>query len=295
MVDPTDRRILEHVRKYPWLVVGLFNEEDAIGFVRNLLSRTQQHELEAGLEEAGRKRERALKQRDDLLRNLPEDAEYLSRFLAEQSVRRMDIKAYWAGSYYLSRHLWNRIGDILGVDVGTIMRYILPSEVVALLEAPEQAKDVVIERKDAYAIIYDGQEIYIQNGTDAEREFKNRVAAKPDVDVWQGQAASRGTHKGTVYKLVAGDNAELQEAVQAFKQGQVLVTSMTQPNMMPVARKAGAILTDEGSITSHAAIIARELGIPCVVGCQNSMQTLKDGDYVEVDADKGVVKKIENH
>ena len=58
-------------------------------------------------------------------------------------------------------------------------------------------------------------------------------------------------------------------------------------------RKAAAIITDEGGITSHAAIVSREYGIPCIVGTENATKVLKDGDRVEVDAIKGLVKIIQ--
>jgi len=54
-------------------------------------------------------------------------------------------------------------------------------------------------------------------------------------------------------------------------------------------KKAAAIVTDEGSLTCHAAIVSRELGIPCVVGTKTATQVLKDGDLVELDADRGIV------
>ena len=57
-------------------------------------------------------------------------------------------------------------------------------------------------------------------------------------------------------------------------------------------KKAAAIVTDEGGITSHAAIVAREVGIPCVIGAKIATKALKDGDLVEVDADKGIVRII---
>ena len=63
---------------------------------------------------------------------------------------------------------------------------------------------------------------------------------------------------------------------------------------MLACRKAAAIVTDEGGITSHAAIVSRELGIPCIVGTQYATKILKDGDLVEVDANKGTVKKIKS-
>jgi len=67
---------------------------------------------------------------------------------------------------------------------------------------------------------------------------------------------------------------------------------MTNPNMMPLIRKAKAIITDEGGITCHAAIISRELNIPCIIGTKIATKVLKDGDRVEVDADKGIVRKL---
>jgi len=108
----------------------------------------------------------------------------------------------------------------------------------------------------------------------------------------QGQPASLGRYTGRVRKVMPGDLDMLQESIEKFKKGEVLVTSMTQPNMMVIAKKAGAIVADEGGITSHAAIISRELKIPCIVGCLHAMQALHDGDRVAVDAERGVVRII---
>jgi pyruvate,water dikinase len=74
--------------------------------------------------------------------------------------------------------------------------------------------------------------------------------------------------------------------------GEVLVTAMTTPDYLPAMHKAVAFVTDEGGITCHAAIVAREIGKPCVIGAKIATQVLKDGDMVEVDADNGVVRKI---
>ena len=64
---------------------------------------------------------------------------------------------------------------------------------------------------------------------------------------------------------------------------------------MPAIRQASAIVTDEGGLTCHAAIVSREMGIPCVVGTKIATQVLKDGDRVEVDANKGIVRKLFRH
>lgn len=77
-----------------------------------------------------------------------------------------------------------------------------------------------------------------------------------------------------------------------FNQGDVLVTSMTRPEFVPLMKKASAVVTDEGGVTCHAAIISRELGIPCIIGTRVATIAIKTGDQVEVDAEKGFVRII---
>ncbi len=78
-----------------------------------------------------------------------------------------------------------------------------------------------------------------------------------------------------------------------FKGGEILVTGMTRPQIVHLCKKAAAIVTDEGGITSHAAVVSREFGIPCIIATHNATRTLKTGDLVEVDANQGVVKRID--
>ena len=82
------------------------------------------------------------------------------------------------------------------------------------------------------------------------------------------------------------------EQVQKFKKGEILVTGMTRPQIAHLCQKAAAIVTDEGGITSHAAIISREFNIPCIIGTNLATKVLKTGDMVEVDALVGTVRKL---
>lgn len=77
-----------------------------------------------------------------------------------------------------------------------------------------------------------------------------------------------------------------------FQKGDILVTTNSNPSFMPFIRKCGALVTDEGGMNSHAAIIARELRKPCVIGTKVATQVLKDGDMIEVDANKGTIIKL---
>ncbi len=77
-----------------------------------------------------------------------------------------------------------------------------------------------------------------------------------------------------------------------FKEGMILVTPMTAPEYLAIMKKATAIITNEGGITCHAAIVARELKKPCIIGTKIATQVLKDGDMVEVDTSQGIIRKI---
>ncbi|OGY43123.1 MAG: hypothetical protein A3J62_03415 [Candidatus Buchananbacteria bacterium RIFCSPHIGHO2_02_FULL_38_8] len=107
-----------------------------------------------------------------------------------------------------------------------------------------------------------------------------------DLSQVTGSTASLGRAKGRV-KVIYGP-----AGFKKMRKGDILVTGMTRPEMLPAIKLAAAIVTDEGGITSHAAIISRELGIPCIISTKIATKVLKDGDLVEVDANKGIVKKI---
>ena len=80
--------------------------------------------------------------------------------------------------------------------------------------------------------------------------------------------------------------------ITSFKKGEVLVTEITDPDWEPIMKIASAIVTDKGGRTSHAAIVSRELGIPCIVGSDNATKVLKNGKEVTVDSSSGKVGNV---
>lgn len=99
----------------------------------------------------------------------------------------------------------------------------------------------------------------------------------------RGMGASPGVGMGPV-RIVRNP-----KEIYKVKQGDVLVTHMTDPNYVPAMKRAAAIVTDAGGVTSHAAIVSRELGIPCIVGTTTATKVLKEDQIVTVDAVHGVV------
>ena len=120
-----------------------------------------------------------------------------------------------------------------------------------------------------------------------EAEALKREELKPAqerVVVLKGIPASPGVYSGKAKVAMSP-----QEASQLIGKGDILVTVMTNPDWVPYMRMAGAIVTDEGGITCHAAIVSRELGIPCIVGTQTATKVLRTGADYTVDATSGVV------
>ncbi len=126
--------------------------------------------------------------------------------------------------------------------------------------------------------------------TRAVTTFKERTSEeRPSVMeeagkiILRGETASAGVYSGMV--RIIRDPSELNK----IQKGDILVTRMTTPDMVPAMQRAGAIITDEGGMTCHAAIVSREMGTPCIVGTEHATEVLRDGEIVTVHASRGVV------
>ena len=135
----------------------------------------------------------------------------------------------------------------------------------------------------------EGDNIYIvQTRPITTMEKRTNLSEAKEVKgelILQGLAASPGIASGKI-KIIEGLND-----LSKIQKGDILVTKMTNPDMVVTMQKSAAIVTDEGGMTSHAAIVSREMGIPCVVGTNEATEKLKDGEIATVDGFKGRVYK----
>ena len=175
----------------------------------------------------------------------------------------------------------------------TLLNYLTLHEITAMatLDRLSFLRKELIKREKGVFIVSDrnGEHVYIGKDYQYARSLFKR-AGKSDLlrssTELHGIIASLGIAYGPVIIC------KTKKAMSRVRQGDILVTSMTRPEFMPVLRKAAAIITDEGGITCHAAIVSRELGIPCIIGTKIATKVLKDGDMVEVNANHGWVRKI---
>ncbi len=170
------------------------------------------------------------------------------------------------------------------------VKYLTPDEVVTTLRRGTLDPHVVNERQKCSVLAMRRGKVTIYVGDRAHAFLAKHTFEKEVVQVaseLRGTCACPGSAKGRV-KIV-----NLPEEMSKMQVGDIMLAHTTFPSLVPAMKKAAAIVTEDGGITCHAAIVSRELKIPCIVGIKTLTKALQDGDMVEVDATGGVVKKID--
>jgi phosphoenolpyruvate synthase/pyruvate phosphate dikinase len=188
---------------------------------------------------------------------------------------------------YKTTFILEEIADRVGLKLKEL-RFMKSSEIKAALFNGVLDKAEVKKRVE-FCVYYTTKdtELYF-SGEEAKNIASKYIQKQEDVSVSElhGQCGCRGQAKGAVRIVnVIADMAKM-------KEGDILVSISTQPDLVPAMKKGAAFVTDQGGVTSHAAIVAREMRKPCVIATKIATKALKDGDIVEVDADKGVVRVI---
>lgn len=145
---------------------------------------------------------------------------------------------------------------------------------------PEQ--ELKQREKDYCIAIIDNKEVLITQA----KELIAFYSKTSESDEVKGRTACQGKKTGIV-RIILNHNQ-----FKELSKGDILVTTMTTPDFVVIMEKAGAIVTDEGGLSCHAAIVSRELNVPCIIGTKNATKVLKTGERVEVDATNGTVKRI---
>lgn len=167
------------------------------------------------------------------------------------------------------------------------------SEIYYLVQKGKKlSKKVLVERKKGFMKILKNSKITTLEGNKAVNYFKRITQSSAKMDELKGTISSKGYAVGRVMVLDYRKSQEHSAKMKKMKYGDIIITQMTRPNIMPACEKARAIITEEGGVLCHAAIISREFKIPCLIGITKATEIFHDGDYVEVDANLGIVKKI---
>ncbi len=216
----------------------------------------------------------------EAFRRLVELMDYMASFQDERKKYTL-IADHWLDA------MLSEIGRRKGYSL-VELKAALPAEIIALLDGKELDRKELKKRSKYHVAVFEVGSVKVFTGNEAKKELKKIgfFRKHEGADQIYGTCASTGTAIGPVRVVFKTED------LAKLKEGDVLVTSMTRPELVPGMKKASAIVTDEGGLTCHAAILSREMGKPCVVGCINATKLLKDGEIVEVRASHGVVRKV---
>ncbi|MEK9151322.1 MAG: PEP-utilizing enzyme [Patescibacteria group bacterium] len=208
----------------------------------------------------------------------------------------MNKLSYWRfrcaeTSGYVVYHFLPRLKEIsgrLGVTYEE-MCWLSREEIFGTLKGDRELdKSAIRERRKTFGYTYiDGKEIIFSGKLVTQLLDVLGIGVAEETTTIKGNVACKGYAQGIVRVVKEPKN------VGAFLEGEILVSPETTPDFLPAMKKAAAFIADIGGLTSHAAIIARELKKPCIIGTKIATQVLKDGDLVEVDAERGVVRILE--
>jgi phosphoenolpyruvate synthase/pyruvate phosphate dikinase len=286
----SEQIIIEHLYKYPWLASGHFTLEDIIETLRQRCNYDKEYLVEKDIkkekQELREKQERVLENNPKLRR--------LAEINQRIALSRAEVKSYWAGTDWYFIPLFKEIAKKTGEKVHDLQKYYLIEEVgELLLKKKKMSREEMRKRDECFVALWKNNKVSYYSGKEAEKTAKQELGPLYKIsatDQFKGTPANPGVFSGIARILYAGNMKNAREVRKSFKKGEILITEMTQPSIMDIASKAGAIVTDEGGMLSHAAIISRELKIPCIVGTHFATTLIKNGDKVEIDANKGVVR-----
>jgi len=284
-----------HTNKHAWVYYAYngpeSTEDDFLNFARDYLVRLEHPEKL--LKDLDKKRKAIEKKKQEFYKQYhPSQREKDMLELAGKFVwgkpRRKD---YQSRSYYHAKKLQSEIAKRLHLSLAQARH--TPFDILrdALVNDKEVDTKVINNIIKKHIILpNDDGSLEIFYGDAADKFDKNIERPKEEnlshISELKGVTACSGQAKGKV--KIINDVPDMAK----MEYGDILVSVSTTPNIVAAMKRAAAIVTDEGGLTCHAAIVSREMNISCIIGTKIATKVFKDGDMVEVNADNGIIKKL---
>lgn len=226
-------------------------------------------------------------------------AENLRRIAEFKDIARVWVNFVSIDDDCLLNQLMTKISERFNISSNNLELYKI-TEIISLFSEKQVKEEVLKERFENSLAYTDGYTIKYAWGKEAEEfvaQVKEVYEAQATADII-GQVANKEDERYVIGKVacINVDYSNLEAMEQNIAQmdvGAILISEFTAPELMAACNKAKAIVTDLGGMLSHAAIVSRELKIPCIVGTEHASRSLKNGDMIKIDLELGIVKKYE--
>lgn len=295
--NPTKSRLLAHTKKYSIMLPNVFSEHDALDWSNKRLENKSYQEIKKEINEYKIRKIKLRKNQQEILGKFSsKEVEILSWIIQESAITRLLIKSCWNGESYHLLPFFKIIAEIAKCSVHDIYFFYTWKEVYQVLNNNINLPKRELERRKQYCLLYfDKPNITIYSGMKALKMKKRLLdpsIPNRKTKSFRGTIANKGIVAGKVVLLKEENPNEIHKIAKRLTADSILVTGMTNPSITIFMNKLSGIITDEGGSACHAAIISREFGVPCLVGCKIGTLVLKDNDNILLNANKGIVKKI---
>ncbi|MDO8483161.1 MAG: PEP-utilizing enzyme [bacterium] len=291
-----EKRLLRHTEKYEWLEYGLQGRILPFEHFREELTRIEGEDPRRILDRLREEKHAVVKKQKEVTSkfHIGKNHGKIFKIVRDSLFSRLYSKFAQFYAYYSLETILKEIGGRHGLSLEEI-KFLSPVDLEKMLcHRRGRGTDwsaLARSHKVHSVHISEKGKTKIWTGMEAGEIMKRirwntEETESKHSDSIRGQVAFKGHARGRV-KIVN----TVSELAKMHK-GNILVSHMTNPDIVPAMKMAAAIVTDLGGITCHAAIVARELGKPCIIGTKIATKVLKDGNMVEVNADKGIVKII---
>lgn len=297
--DQEYRKLLQkHTNNYCWL--NMWDIEDTpldIEYFDKAI-REISESVKDPAKEIKRLRQEELKQKEHLentlrglkaSRTLRDHVYLLQKYIYLRTYRKNSISK----AHYNIKPLLSEISHRLRIDNNLLLKFTY-KEILESFKSKD-VRNYYVEsakkRKNGWAVLMIGGKIEIISGMKdvVESIEKYSIIPAPVImqqDIITGRTAQQGCVTGTA-KII-----QSVKELSKIESGDILITKMTTPDFVVAMRKCSGIVTDEGGITCHAAIVSRELGVPCIVGVKTATSRIQDGYVVELNATRGFVRVL---
>lgn len=282
--------IKNHAKKFEWLTyayVGpVMSEKDVINLMRNSIK--QKDTIDTQINNIKNHYNILIQKKKEISNKIKLSDEL--KYLFEVSTFFMYLKDLRKGIYQKSYVAMDPILEEISKRIKLTLeevKYLTQDEINEALIDAENFSEVAKQRTEYCVSITENGKTKVYQGKKAEEIIKRETITEQidkEIKEFKGSIAYSGKAIG-IAKIIS-----IAKDIPKIKDGEILVSSSTNPDLILAMKKASAFITDMGGITSHAAIVSREMKKPCIVGTKIATKIIKDGDLIEVDADKGVVK-----
>ena len=281
--------VQEHIDRFYWTSCNYFVFSGlGVNNVQTIITSYLTQDPRGILRKFDEETESLQKEQQNLLKKYPigERAKYWFKIAQRTSLGLDERKKAQMHGFFAVGRLLKELAKRMKVDFD-LAKYIIPPEIDAFAQGKIKVQ-MLYERRQHSFIDYNTLPLKVLCGEAAKRAEKALWAQADEMTKEiGGVCASPGTITARARVIPTA------RAIHEIRQGEILVTGMTSPDYVPALNKVVGIITDDGGITCHAAIISRELKLPCIVGTKTATKRIKTGDLVELRANHGLARIIE--